>query len=101
MTTTSNLALAVTHLNAPVGNVLTVAQLKHALQQGSAGILREAPAAAALVAQMFVELNPRLIVLCAYEAGVDARHANMIYDEGLAQAMPRVSEWEQSTVFLR
>ncbi len=100
LTSTPSLGLAVTHLNASVGDALSIAQLECALQQGSISAVGESSIAAALISQLFIELNPCLIVLCAYEAGVDARSANMLYEEGLRNHMPRVAEWEQSTAFL-
>ena len=97
---TRSLSLAVTHLNTSVGDALSITQLKCALQQGSTNGIGESPIAAALISQLFIKLNPRLIVLCAYEAGVDARRANMLYEESLRNHMPRVLEWEKSTAFL-
>ncbi len=96
----SSLGLAITHLNAPVGNCLTEAQLADALRAGSVAPLADSPTAAALLRYLFVELEPRLIVLCAYEAGTDVAHANMIYQENLQNAMPRVPAWEKSIEFL-
>ena len=95
-----NLNLAVTHLNAPVGSVLTVAQLANALRAGSVGAINEL-SAAALVGYLFVELDPQLIVLCAYEAGTDAAHAHRMYQEGrLLHAMPQVPNWENAIEYL-
>ncbi len=88
MKQSSSLSLAVTHLNAPVGNCLTVAPLA------------DSPTAAALLRYLFVELEPRLIVLCAYETGTDVAHANMVYQENLQNAMPRVPAWGKSIEFL-
>jgi hypothetical protein len=95
-----NLGLAVTHLNAPVGACLTEAQLAEALRFGTVAPLTASPTAAALLRYLFVELDPRLIVLCAYEAGTDVAHANLLYQENLRHAMPRVPAWEQSIEFL-
>lgn len=96
----SSLGLAVTHLNAPVGDCLTAAQLADVLRAGTVAPLANAPAAAALLRFLFVELDPRLIVLCAYEAGTDVAHANMIYQENLRHTMPRVPAWEKSIAYL-
>lgn len=95
-----NLGLAVTHLNAPVGACLTEAQLADALRAGTVAPLADNPTAAALLRYLFVELDPRLIVLCAYEAGTDVAHANMLYQENLRHTMPRVPAWEQSIEYL-
>lgn len=96
----SNLSLAVTHLNTPVGNCLSVDHLSGALRAGTLANLADSPTATALLRFMFVELEPRMIVLCAYEAGSDVAHANMIYQENLRHAMPRVPAWEKSIEFL-
>jgi len=58
--TSSVLSLAVTHLNASVGPVLTVAQLTAALRAGAVDAIADAPTAAALVTSLFVETEPRL-----------------------------------------
>jgi hypothetical protein len=96
----SSLGLAVTHLNASVGNVLTTDQLSDALRNGSVDAIADSPTAAALLRYLFVELDPRLIVLCAYEAGTDVAHANMVYQDNLRHTMPRVPAWEKSIEFL-
>ena len=96
----NSLGLAVTHMNAPVGSVLTIEQLSKALRAGSADAITDSPTAAALVSYLFVELDPRLIVLCAYEAGTDVAHANMIYQESLSRSMPRVHAWEKSIQYM-
>ena len=94
------LSVAVTHLNTSVRPALTVDQLAGALRAGSVDALADAPTAAALVTSLFVETDPRLIVLCAYEAGTDVDHANMLYLESVRHAMPRVDAWEKSVRFL-
>lgn len=97
---TASLGLAVTHLNVPVGAVLTEGQLSAALRAGSVDAIAASPAAAALVRYLFIELDPRLIALCAYEAGTDVAHANMVYQESLRHAMPRVPAWESAIEYL-
>ncbi len=92
--TTSHLQLAVGHLNTPVGQQLTSEQLRDALFSGSTANM--APLQAALLRYLFVELEPRLIVQCAYEAGSDIAHANLLYQENLRHAMPRVPAWERA-----
>jgi hypothetical protein len=95
-----SLDLAVTHLNAPVGACLTVAQLANVLRAGSADVIADSPAATALVRFLFVELDPRLIALCAYEAGSDIAHTHRLYQENLNHTMPRVPAWEQAVEYL-
>ncbi len=98
MNDTHHLQLAVCHLNAPVGPQLSMEQLRTALCAGSSANLNAI--ATALVRYLFIELEPRLIVQCAYEAGSDVAHANLLYQENLRHAMPRVPAWEQAIEFL-
>lgn len=93
------LGLAVTHLNASTGPVLTAAQLAHILRAGSVDAIADAPAAA-LASYLFIELEPRLITLCAHEAGADVMHANRLYQESLRHGMQRVPAWEKSVQYL-
>jgi hypothetical protein len=95
-----SLGMAVTHLNASVGPVLTVEQLAQALRAGTTADITDSPTAVSLVNYLFVEVEPKLIVMCAREAGSDVRRANMLYQASLAQAMPKVLSWENSTRYL-
>ena len=88
------LDLAVTHLNASVGPVLSSTQLAAALRAGRIDTLSESPYAAAAASYLFVEIEPRVIALCALEAGTDLDHANALYESLLRDAMPRVTAWE-------
>ena len=85
---------AVTHLNAPVGLVVTAEGLSEALRSGS--VSGSSPMEAAIISGMFVELSPRLISLCASEAMSDIAHANMLYHETLKAHLPRVVAWEKA-----
>ncbi len=95
-----SLGLAVTHLNAPAGPVLAVEQLAAALRAGSVTAITDSPTAAALASYMFVELEPRLIALCAHEAGAGLAHANRLYQESLRDGLARVPAWEQAVAHL-
>lgn len=92
----SSLQLAVGHLNASVGSVLTPEQLAAALRSGSAHNSTTSPAAAALISSLFAELSPDLILQCAAEAAADIHHVNHLYREALADALPPVRVWEAS-----
>lgn len=94
-----SLGLAVTHMNTSVGRVLTKEELIKALRAGSVNAI-DSPTSAAAINYLFVELDPQLIVSCAYDAGSDVAHANMIYQEGLLHAMPRVPIWEESIKYM-
>lgn len=96
---TAGLDLAVTHLNAPVGPILTKDELISALQVGAVAAIRSAQAAS-LVTYMFVELEPSLIVRCMREAKADLRHANDLYQDTLREQAPRSLEWERSVEHL-
>ncbi len=94
----SGLQLAVTHLNVPVGPVVTEDDLALALRAGSVAGL--ADKVAAVLSYLFVELDPALIARCAREAGSDIRRANQLYEESLQAHLPRVPRWEQSVEHL-
>ena len=76
-----------------VGPVVTAQHIAQALRAGTAEAVPE-PEAAALVSRLFVELEPRLVALCAAEAGADLRQANRLYDESVANSVPRNAAWE-------
>ena len=91
---TSALDLAVTHLNAPVGQVLTRSDLSQALRTGS---LSPVPhQAAALITYLFVEIEPQLIVRCVNEMHSGLAQANGLYEETLKASAPRVPAWENA-----
>lgn len=96
---TSGLDLAVTHLNAPVGPLLTRNDLMSALRAGRLVAIRQ-PAAAALATYLFVELEPALIVRCIREAGSDLQRANDLYEDTLRAKAPRSPSWERSVEHL-
>jgi len=91
---TSNLNMAVGHMNASTGPILSTQQLAAALQAGSLNVLSGDPGAAASVSYLFVETDPYMIAQCAYEAGTDLDHANRLYEDLLTHSMPRVPAWE-------
>lgn len=100
MNPNSGLELAIGHLNASAGPVLTAEQLAEALRAGSTHDLPLAPAAAALIGSLFAELSPELILRCTAEASADVQHVNRLYRETLGQAFPPVPAWERSVEHL-
>lgn len=96
----SGLALAVGHLNASVGPVLTREQLASALRAGSTRDIPVSPTAAALIKSLFAELPPDLILRCTTESGADLLRVNELYLEALADALPPVPTWETSVEHL-
>jgi len=95
----SGLDLAVTHMNAPVGPILTSEDLQSALRAGRLTAI-QSPAAAALATYLFVELEPPLIVRCIREAGSDLHRANEMYEDTLRAKAPRSLSWERSVAEL-
>jgi hypothetical protein len=92
------LRVAVTHLNAPVGAIVTVEHLVQALRAGSVQGLDAR--AAAVLSYLFLELEPALIARCVREAGSDLRRANDLYNETLADKLPRNPRWEEAIAHL-
>jgi hypothetical protein len=90
----SGLQLAVTHLNVPVGPLVSEDDLSRALQAGSVAGLDDK--VAAVLSYLFVEIEPELIARCVREAGSDLRRANELYQESLQAHLPRVPRWEQA-----
>lgn len=91
-------ALIATHLNAPVGQVVQEQDVLASLQEGSLSAATEQ--ANALLSYLFVEIDPRLILQCAEEAGASASDANRLYADTIAHNSPRCVKWESSLEFL-
>lgn len=90
-----SLAVAVQHLNASVGPVLTAEQLAGAMRAGSVQALEgKSPTAAALISSLFVELTPSLILACAAEAQAEVSRVQSLYEESLNEGMPPVARWQ-------
>ena len=94
----AGLLLAVTHLNAPVGAIVSVEHLVQALRAGTVEGLDAR--AAAVLSSLFVELEPALIARCVRETGSDLRRANELYKETLADKLPRNPHWEEAIAHL-
>ncbi len=92
------LQLAVTHLNVPVGPVVTEDDLARALSAGSIAGFDDK--VAAVLSYLFVEIDPALIARCVTEAGSDLRRANALYEESLRAHVPRVPQWERAVEHL-
>lgn len=91
-------ALISTHLNAPVGAVLLESDVLNALKKGC--LCAASNKANAVLAGMFVEVEPRLIVQCALEANSNAKVANLLYLDTLSHASPRCPQWEAAMEFM-
>jgi hypothetical protein len=91
-------ALISTHLNAPVGAVLLESDVLDSLKKGY--LCAGSDNAKAVLAGMFVELEPRLIVQCALEANSSAKVANLLYLDTLSHASPRCPQWEAAMEFM-
>lgn len=93
-----SLDLAVTHLNAPFGQIVKKMDLQRALMTGS---LREvASQAAAILSYMFVELDPQLILRCVNELRAGLPKAHQLYHETLEANAPRSEKWERAVAHL-
>jgi len=86
------LDMIVTHLNAPYGAVLTVADVTKLLRHGSAALI-DHPAADVL-GWLFVECRPALIERACMEAGLPGHRAAQVYASLVAAGAPRVAAWE-------
>ncbi|APW45636.1 hypothetical protein [Rhodoferax antarcticus] len=86
--------LITAHLNAPYGAVITVDDLAQSLRTGQ----RKARTAAgnAVLAYLFTELEPRLIVTCAQEVGANVSSAHSLYLDTLAHAAHPSPAWERA-----
>jgi hypothetical protein len=92
------LMLAVTHLNASVGAIVTVEHLVKALRAGTVEGLDARTAA--VLSYLFLELEPALVARCVREAGSDLRRANELYKETLAGKLQRNPRWEEAIAHL-
>lgn len=90
----SKLQMAATHLNASIGAVVEPEHIVSALQAGSLDALSHAPRAEAMVAYLFIELEPRLVCHCVQEAGATLAHAQSLYESTLQHDIPRSPAWE-------
>lgn len=52
------------------------------------------------IGYLFVEVSPSLIAACARLAGGSTLSANQLYQDTLADHIPRVREWEQAVEHL-
>jgi ribosome-binding ATPase YchF (GTP1/OBG family) len=99
------LDLAVTHLNAPVGLVVSRENLQEVLRAGKLSVVSDQKAVAVL-SYLFVELDPQLIVRCANEATEERsrrmaiKKANELYEDTVRRRVPRSIEWERSVMHL-
>ena len=94
----SKLDLAAGHLNTPVGPLVKPEHLALALRKGSVSHVQagsRTDTVRGLLLTLFVETAPALILGCAREAGADLQSVNRLYEETLADHLPRVMEWER------
>lgn len=94
-----NLQLVVTHLNASVGKVVSIESLAQSLLEGSLANIKN-KTAAAMIASLFVEASPEMIVACAREAGANIESVNNLYLETVAGNIGSSSAWEDALEWL-
>jgi len=87
-------ALIVGQMNAPYGHVLDEQAVCNSLRNGKLSAGSEA--ADAILAAMFCEMEPQLIVRCAVENRVPIAQVNRLYQETLTHGFVRCPDWEQA-----
>ena len=88
------IAMAVTHLNAPYGAIVSPSDLIESLSQG--GLRAASPKAAAILSYLFIEVEPQLVMRCAMESGSSLLKANQLYSDTIKGGAPRSALWESS-----
>jgi len=92
-------ALIACHMNAPYGPVLDEKAVWDSLREGKLSAASEK--ANAILAGIFCEVRPELIVRCVVEAKIPMIQANSLYQETVACGFARCPAWEQAMeVFL-
>jgi len=89
------LEIVATHLNAAAGPVVRPEQVKAALVAGDLGAIED-DLARALVAYMFVEISPELVMRCVQESGCAISSANSLYLSTLRDSVPACPSWEKA-----
>ena len=94
------LELAVTHLNAPYGDIVSVQDLAAALVNGTVnGVATRVPSAASVLGRLVVEVSPALIGRCMVAAGATFASVRALYKESCSQC-GRVPAWERAVEHL-
>lgn len=93
--TTAAIDLAVTHLNAPYGRIVSRVDLSRALQDGTLSAV-DSESSANVLTYMFVELEPQLIIRCVNELRSGLTQANWLYQETLKSKAPPSPAWEKA-----
>lgn len=82
------------HLNAPYGPVVGEEDVVRAIRQG--GVAAASAKSQAILSQIFIECEPRLVARCAVEIGSSYAAANMLYLDTLKQGASRSPAWEKA-----
>lgn len=96
---TPSLDMTVTHLNVPVGPVLTTTMLASVLCSGTASMLQKKQGPWSLVQTLFVEVEPQTILRSAVEAGASIERVQAFYLETLRNGMHANPAWEKAMEF--
>ncbi|MDI5889492.1 hypothetical protein [Halomonas rhizosphaerae] len=91
----SGLSIAVTHLNTPYSVTVTTKQLALALRHGTVHLDEITEQEGAIIATVFTESTPNLIMLCIKEAGATIESAQTLYKEAIKN-WHRSPEWEEA-----
>jgi hypothetical protein len=95
----SGLGIAVTHLNAPYGKVVTEEQLALALRSGTVHMEGIPYKSGAIITSLFTESTPNLIMRCIKDAGATIESAQALYLE-TTKDWYRCPEWEEAVQHL-
>ena len=93
----TGLMVAVGHMNASVGPLLTPEQMEAALHAGTVDGISEKPIVGALILSIFVECSPALILRCAMETHASLKSVARLYRESLERGGFPSLAWERST----
>jgi hypothetical protein len=87
-----------THLNAPYGRVVSASDVVASLREGR--LSAASKSANEILAALFVEVEPRLILRCAEEEGVPISAVQKLYVETLREGLMPVPAWERAATTL-
>ncbi|CAB5713652.1 Uncharacterised protein [Delftia tsuruhatensis] len=87
-------SLIATHMNAPYGRVLSAQDVVVSLQQGH--LSAACGDANDILAMLFTEVDPSLILQCAAQENVPLASVNRLYEETLCLGGMKSAAWEQT-----
>lgn len=85
-------SLVATHLNAPYGPIVAEEDIARSFRAGR--VMTRSSKASAIMAHLFIEIEPRLVVQCAREIGVPLSMVDALYRDTLDLGAPVCPPWE-------